>query len=479
MTIKTENDEIIDYLSDASCFSGHAEKVYMPSDTSEIIEIIKNANLTGEAITISAAGTGLTGSRVPLGGSILSMENFNHIINFSQNEKTIEIEPFVKLFELSEFLKGSGLFYPPNPTENLASLGGNIGNNASGSRTYKYGATRDYVLSLDVILPQGDTLSLERGKIFAQDYDFSFHSREGNLYEFSLPEVSMPKVKHAAGYFVAPNMDLIDLFIGAEGTLGVIFKIKLRLLDEPQEVLGAITFFPTHESMHEFLQNIKAKDSPLKPRLIEFFDNNSLEFLKPKISQIPDDAYYALWLEIETMSDKLDDDLAAIYQTISDYSTLADETWLAQTPSEHLRLAEFRHALPLAVYEKIQEYGQQKLGTDSAVPSQYFQQYHEFIIDEFSREKLDYVIWGHVGDSHLHANIITKTTSEFAQAEIIFEKILERAVRLGGTISAEHGIGKIKKRYLPLLYDQSVISGFRLIKQTFDPKSILNVGNIF
>lgn len=479
MIIKLNNEELTDYLTDASCFEGFSDKLYIPESKSEIIELLKQAGKENFKITISGAGTGLTGSRVPLGSSILSMEKFNKIRNFSKDDKTLEVEAYVRLTEIQEFLEGSGLFYPPNPTEKLATIGGNIGNNASGSRTYKYGATRKYVEHLEIVLPSGDTLDLNRGEIFANGYKFEFKSNEGNIISFEMRELNMPKVKHSAGYFIEENMDLIDLFIGAEGTLGLIVSARLKLLPAPPEVLGAIIFFDEHSRMYEFLKCVKSEESIISPRLIEFFDDNSLELLRPSISQIPQISHYALWIEVESDFDNADSVMSNIYETAKRFTKLADDTWLAQSDKEHKRLAEFRHALPLAVYEKIQQYKQQKLGTDTAVPDEYVQAYHEEIISLFKANNLEYVIWGHIGNSHFHANIITKNGEEFEIAKKLFNQIVARAVELGGTVSAEHGIGKIKREYLKYLYSDEIIDSFRAIKKAFDSKLILNDGNIF
>ncbi|HOQ49747.1 MAG TPA: FAD-binding oxidoreductase, partial [Candidatus Kapabacteria bacterium] len=140
MIVKHNKNEFEDYLVDASAFEGFADELVIPESVEEIKQILKEATEKSQKITISGAGTGLTGSRVPLGGKILSMERFNKVINLDKERKTLKVESFVRIEEIAEFLAGSGLFYPPNPTEKLATIGGNIGNNASGARTYKYGA---------------------------------------------------------------------------------------------------------------------------------------------------------------------------------------------------------------------------------------------------------------------------------------------------------------------------------------------------
>ncbi len=477
MLIKEQIDEIAEYLSDASCFKGYCDYLYIPESEEDIINLIKEANKTHSKLTISAAGTGLTGSRVPLGGGLVSMENFNKILNLDVENKLLTVQPFVRLFEIDEYLNSSGLFYPPNPTEKLATIGGNIGNNASGSRTYLYGATRKYVQAMKIILPSGDKLFLNRGEVIADNYSFSFYTNEGNLFEFDIFDLPIPNVKHAAGYFVHKDMDLLDLFIGAEGTLGIVTEITLRLLDAPEEVIGALIFFDEHKGMHDYIDYLRIGE--INPRLIEFFDVHSLNLLRPKINQIPEKAHYALWLEFETTSDDIDLLSEMFYSNLEKYTNLSEETWYAQNSAEHRRLAEFRHALPLAVYEEIQKYEQQKLGTDSAVPIELNREYHEYIISLFNRENLDFVIWGHIGNAHYHANIITKNEREFEIAKEVFRNILQKAIDLNGTVSAEHGIGKIKKEYFKMLFSDVFIGKMKHIKKALDPNLILNIGNIF
>jgi len=475
MIIKHNKDEIDEYLTDAPCFIGFYDVLYIPEN--ELIELIIKSNQISEKITISADGTGLTGSRVPLCGSIISMGCFNKIIHIDPVKKVLTIQPFVRLTEIDDFLSSIGLFYPPNPTEKLSTIGGNIGNNASGLRTYHYGSTRKYVNRLRLILPCGNTLHIKRGEILASNYSFSFYSNEGKLIEFDIFDLNIPKIKHAAGYYIHKNMDLIDLFIGAEGTLGIVTEVELQLLDTPEEILGAIVFFDTHKGMHDYIDYLRTV--AINPRLIKFFDDNSLNLLRPKINQIPSKTLYALWIEIESYTNEVDEKIELFYSELHRFTNLADDTWFAQSIIEHRRLAEFRHALPLAVYEEIQKYEQNKLGTDSAVPLEFNRIYHEYMISLFKDAELDYVIWGHIGNAHYHANIITKSKDEFDKAKVIFRKILQKAIDLNGTISAEHGIGKIKKEYFKLLYADDIIDKMRYIKKSFDSNLILNIGNIF
>lgn len=479
MVEKIDIESFEDYLTDASNFKGNAEKLIIPETSEEITEALKQANANNCRVTIAGAGTGLTGARVPEGGAVLSMERFNKILEFDKANKLLTVQAFVRLNEITEFLNGSGLFYPVNPTESLASIGGNIGNNASGSRTFRYGATRKYVEALKIILPNGENLTLKRGEIFAKDGKLLFKSNEGTFYEILLTSIDMPKVKHAAGYYISPNMDLIDLFIGAEGTLGIVEEVTLRLTDEPEFVSSFLTFFDDLALMYSFIRLMQNKDEDSRPRLIEFFDDNSLNLLRSKIIGIPDSAKYAIWVEFELSQNDEDSLIEDLYNSLSNCTSLADQTWIANDEPSLRRLKDFRHELPLAVYEKIQQYNQPKLGTDTAVPDMFVESYHKEMITLLQENGIDYVIWGHIGNSHFHCNIITKNNQEYIKALQIFDIIVQRAVELGGTVSAEHGIGKLKKRFLRMLFDDKTFVEFRMIKQVIDPNLILNIGNIF
>ncbi|MEJ2194557.1 MAG: FAD-binding oxidoreductase [Ignavibacteriaceae bacterium] len=207
MIIKTEQDEIQNYLVDASNTKGYCEAVYIPRSVEEISAILKEANNIKQPVTVSGNGTGLTGARVPQGGIVISTEKLNKIIEVNPDEMYTIVEPGVLLSDLQDTVLSKGLFYPPDPTERNCFIGGTVATNASGARTFKYGPTRNYVEELEIVLAEGDLLKLKRGENFANDHSLQLNTTSGREINVMLPEYEMPKTKNASGYFCKRNMD--------------------------------------------------------------------------------------------------------------------------------------------------------------------------------------------------------------------------------------------------------------------------------
>ncbi len=202
-------DGYADYLHDESRRVGHAEKIVFPKSTPEVCEVVK----LHDRITIQGGRTGITGGCVPDGGLILNLSRMNAIGEIEGDR--IIVQPGALLSAVRAAIKGSGLFFPSDLTETTASIGGMVANNASGARSFHYGSIRNWIQALDVVLANGETVRVERGVNRASGSMFKLGGIEGTL-----PSIRMPKVKNAAGYFVKPDMDLVDLFIGAEGCSG-------------------------------------------------------------------------------------------------------------------------------------------------------------------------------------------------------------------------------------------------------------------
>ena len=487
MIIKTEQDEIQNYLIDASNTKGFCEAVYIPENVSEMGQIIKEANEKKHSVTISGNGTGLTGARVPKGGIVISTEKLNKIIEINLEEKFALIEPGVLLSELQAAVNSKGLLYPPDPTERNCFVGGTVATNASGARTFKYGPTRNYVEELEIILPDGDFLYLKRGENFADDLSLTLKTSSGKDINLLLPDYEMPKVKNASGYFCNRNMDAIDLFIGSEGTLGVITKIKLKLLLLPHNELSCILFFETENNALSFL--IRVRDESYKNRnlgiinsidatALEYFDENSLRFLLNDYPNIPVNAKAAVWFE-EQCNDNEDELLELLINLFLDYNGKDEDAWFAMTDKDRENIIAFRHTISTSVNEYITRNNFRKLGTDVAVPDDKFIDFYYAIKKEVETQNLDYVIYGHLGNSHVHLNMLPKTEEEFVKGKELYKSICSHAISLGGTFSAEHGVGKNKRGYLVEMYGQENVNKMRMLKKTLDPNYIFGVGNIF
>ena len=488
MIVKTDSDSVFPYTYDSSNLKGNADIVYIPESLDELKQAIKLNYDNNILINFSGSGTGITGSRVPNGGAVISTEKLKSIIEF--NDDYAVIEPGISLLELNEFLEEKGKFLPPNPTEINASIGGNIATNASGARSFKYGAIRNWILGLEIILSNGESIYIERGQILSKDGYIEFKTNQDNNFKIETFDIGMPKVKNASGYYLAEKIDLIDLFIGSEGTLGAYGKIKVRIIDKPSNILGAVIYFDNSKKLLQFVEFVRSSsllnnqlnfenNQEISARLIEYFDSNSLDLLRPKYTQIPQNAIGAVWIEQEYAQQYEEHILEKWYSIISEYTNLSDDTWIALNDKEHENLREFRHELPLQVYENLTNNSQKKVGLDTAVPDESFHELFKFYLDNFSKLNLQNVIFGHIGNSHLHANIFCKNDEEYQKALEIYDKVIDLSLKIGGTVSAEHGIGKLKKKYLIKMYGQEIIDKMKQIKKTLDTKSLLNIGTMF
>jgi D-lactate dehydrogenase (cytochrome) len=474
-------------LSDASNLrGGFADSIKYPSSAGQVSEILRESYYEDLPVTVSGGGTGIVGGRVPFGGVVLSTRALNRISGIEKQSDGTGVgraEAGVVLRDFSRAVTSEGLFYPPDPTEWSCFIGGTIATNASGARTFRYGPTRNYVNGLRLALSNGDLFEIKRGEFFAGwDGGFSLPVCE-RVISGRIPGYSMPATrKNAAGYFCRPGMDLIDLFIGSEGTLAVVIEAELKLLPAPAEILGGIVFFAQDEQLLDLVARLRDsantnKNSPIRPISIEYFDGNSLNFLRSKFDSIPVNAAGAVFFEQEIESND-DETMEAWYSLLESSGALLDESWFAENESDRARLKEFRHALPVLVNEWLTRHGQKKISTDMAVPDSEFAAMFEFYKSELQQSGLKSVTFGHIGDNHLHVNILPADDAESAKARKLYSTFIHRAVAAGGTVSAEHGIGKLKREYLMVQFGENGIREMAALKRLFDPKGILGRGNM-
>jgi len=479
MQVKTAPEELHNYLTDASNMQGgHAEKLLIPESTEEIQAILKEANDAGVPVTISGARTGTVGGAVPFGGYVISMERLNKIKSIDRENWTAVVEPGVILRDFQKAVEAEGFFYPPDPTEWSCQIGGTVATNASGSRSFKYGSTRNYVERLKVVLANGEILDIRR-------------SEASDVQPYPDLTFVRPNVrKNVSGYFNEEPLDPIDLFIGSEGTLGVIAEIELSLLPVVgSDLLSGIVFFANDLDLQAFVAEIRERSllfntakypvSDLHARLLEYFDANSLKFISQKFPETPTGMAGAVFFEQETTSDNEDELLAAWNELLEKHHAAVDQSWFATNTQDQEKMRESRHALPVAVNEFIARHKQRKVGTDMAVPDEKFPAFLKFYKDTLNASGLDYVIFGHIGDCHLHANILPKDDEESRRARRIYGRCIAEAVMLGGVVSAEHGIGKLKAKYLNVMMGERYINEMIELKRAFDPKGILGRGNMF
>lgn len=363
----------------------------------------------------------------------------------------------VALKDLHAAAARTGQFYPPDPTETWASIGGTIANNASGARSFRYGDTRRHVLRLRVAFADGRVLDIERG----------------DPIDFSVPALPLPHTtKHTAGYPLHPGMDWIDLFTGSEGTLGVIVEAELALLPSPESLVSGVIFFTREE---DCLRAVDLWRGFAGMRMLEYFDRPSLALLRSRYPEIPDTSGAALLFEQEG-----DADLDVWPDRLEEAGAMLDASWFATGAADRERFRQFRHALPELVNAIVQRNGCLKMGSDYAVPparnGEMLAYYRQRLDAEFEGQ---YVIFGHIGDAHVHANILPRNEEESERAKDLMLEFARRVVSLGGTVSAEHGLGKRKRHLLEVQYSPEQIDAMRDVKKRLDPRWLLGQGNLF
>ena len=466
---KLISEQFPEILSDESSLKGgFCSEVYWPICSEEIVEAAGSIYKKNNQVTISGARTGITGAAVPFGGSVISTEKLIGISETSV-DNIITVRAGETLDSTNQFCNEykPGYFYPPDPTETTASIGGTIATDASGASSYLYGSTRKWINRINVILPSGKELIIKRNEYFFSGN--SLHHPILGLLELPVLSKAQPP-KNAAGLYIKPDMDIIDLFIGSEGKLGVITEADLILHKKPESCISFAVFCTESQfwNLHAELlcTNLRVKE-------LEVMANPCLQFLtKNTDKQFPKSGDWVLITTIESFSeDEIDSALETFNTMLVKYDISPDSTWSAFSNAERAHLKEFRHTLPETVNRIIASNSSKnpnihKVSTDTAVKPDQLQQYYKFMKDNLSHSEIEFVVFGHAGQGHLHANLLPASTEELLIAEKVSESIAIKAVQSGGTVSAEHGTGKLKNNLLSIMYSNSELDAIqRLISK--------------
>lgn len=515
-----------DHLRDESRRIGYADSIARPRSEAEVIAVLREAAAQGMAVTVQGARTGITAGAVPEGGLVLSLQRMNAVEALRRGPDGawfIAVQPGMLLTDLRAVLRhsaipGAGtwdaaqqaglaafraagqLRWPPDPTETSASVGGMVACNASGACSFRYGPTRNHVASARIVLADGDAIELRRGENPIAGRQFSLHTAGGRKLAGVLPAYALPAVKNAAGYYAAAGMDLLDLFIGAEGTLGVVTRAELRLAPAPPVIWGVTAFLPSLPAALRFVRAVRGErlegvpPGAERPAAIELFDRHALDLLRLQkrerasfawLPAIPAAGHTAVYVEYhcenETAADAAVDALA---ESLAACGGAAGDTWIATAAQEVELAMRFRHAVPEAVNLLIDERrrrapGLTKLGTDMSVPAARLEDVMALYERDLAAAKLDYVIFGHIGDNHVHVNILPRDLAEYETGRGIVLAWAGEVTRWGGSISAEHGVGKLKVALLRTMYGDDGVAQMRAVKAVFDPHFRLNRGNLF
>ena len=438
-------------VRDASGYTGQADKLLTPRTPDEVAAILKAANDTDTPVTVAGSWTGLAGGACPTHGWVISTENLKSI-EIAQGHA--HAGAGLPLVTLQNEAKKSHQFYPPDPTEYTASVGGTIATNASGSRSFLYKATREHVNALTVAFLDGSLKSFKRG----------------DKVDFPVQAITQPQTtKHSVAMPLKPGMDWVDLFIGAEGTLGVVTSAQLNLLPEVTNLLTGVLFFATEE--HAW-QAVDAWRPTPGLRMLEYLDLGSLQLMETQ----PGGAQAALIIEQE-LRNPSDEDIWV--DRMDTAGLLEPHSWIASGDTDREKFRKFRHGVPERVNATVQRNGFQKLGSDAAVP---LHRNHEMML--FYRELVNrefpgqFAIFGHIGDAHVHVNLLPRTQQQADRGKEVMTEIARKAASLNGSVSAEHGLGKRKKHFLPIQYPPQDIESLLEVKRRFDPKGLLGQGNL-
>jgi len=509
------------YLCDESKLAHQgAQFLFFPTNEAELSAIFKEMAKKNVTVTLSGARTGLVGGAVPYGGAIVSLERFDRILalryDTQSKEWRVRAQCGVTIRDLNDwamkkdfpgllengsaetkaFLKkykesDTTYFYPPDPTEMGAALGGTVSTNASGARTYKYGATRNWVRLIRVMLSSGEVLEIPRGKYFATPAgEFTIINSNGNETIVKIPQYTIPHTKNAAGIFSAPNMDLIDLFIGSEGIFGAMTEIEIAL-QKWSNPISIIQFFPSDDKAIEFAIALR-KEKGIRPEFIEFYSSHALDLLRKKQTEdpkalgmpsIPDYTTSAVFFDLQFDPEKKENDYEKLKKIVSRCGSTMEISWAGYEQRDLDRFKKFRHLLPETVNTILSERKKNipelyKLGTDLAVPDHALEEIWGFYTSILEKAGLEWVAFGHIGNNHIHINIIPRSLKEMKEGLLIYRKFAKKAVDLGGTISAEHGIGKIKKEFFSIMFSDTKLKEMKAVKNALDPDCMLNPGNM-
>jgi len=440
------------YAADASGLHLVPEAVARPESVEEVVELLRRATTDRTPITCAGAQTSTTAASITDKGILLSLRSLDRIAAIDERARTVKVGPGALVGEIKRAAAANGLLFAPDPTsEEESTIGGAIACNASGARTFKYGATRKHVQGLKVVMASGELMEFRRTNL----------------------------EKNTVGYAFAH--DPIDWFIGSEGTLGTIVEAELALLPLPAHVVGLAIFFWTEDEAMKFVVSTR-ESRTVTPRCIEYFDDQAMRIARASASggALPEGAGAMVYVE-EEVGDDLDSVLGRWGELVDSNAT--DFEPLVFDGEARLREArQFRHSVPSTMNDRGARYrdaGGRKVSTDWAVPYQKLGEAVRIARALATERRVEQaIIYGHAGNGHPHQNFIARDARELATIEEVVEQTLRRVLTLGGTVAAEHGIGKIKRRWLPLQMNGLQIAMMTAVKRELDPRGILAPGNI-
>lgn len=433
-------EDLLVYGYDATGGEAAPEIVAFPRTAEQVSRVLRLANERGFPVTARGAGSGFVGGAIPThDGVVLVMTRMDRILEIDEDNLTALVEPGLVTAKLQEAVEARGLFYPPDPASlKVSTLGGNVVMGAGGPRAVKYGVTRDYVLGLEVVLPTGEII-----------------------------QTGAKTVKSVVGY------DVTRLMVGSEGTLGVVTKIRLKLLPKPETVKTALAVFgAVGDAARAVSAIIKAK---IIPRTLEFMDKSAVTAVEDYLrAGLPTEAAAILLIETDGPEKTAGEELRRIREILEELGVIRVET--ARDEAERERLWTVRRSISPAIF-RIRP---TKINEDVTVPRSKIPDLMERLAELSERTGLPIVNFGHAGDGNIHVNVMTdkKNAGEYERALGAVDEVFRICLELGGTLSGEHGIGITKAGYIESEIGPAGVELVRRIKAAFDPNNVLNPGKI-
>lgn len=439
--VATDRETLLCYSYDATRIEGGPDIVLRPRTPEEVASILEIANCENIPIIPRGAGSGFAGGSIPVkGGIVLSLQRMDRILEVNRDDLYAIVEPGVITRDIQKAVEAEGLFYPPDPSSvHFCTIGGNISTGAGGARGIKYGTTKDYVMGLDVVIPTGDVIT-----------------------------IGTRAPRSVAGY------DLTRLMVGSEGTLGIITRATLRLIPFPEKIVTLAAVFSSLSSATSAIHHILR--SPIRPLVLEFMDRESIRVVKELLPMgVREKGEAMLIIEIDGAAGVVERELEKVGDICVKSGAIDVEKAIASSDRERLWTA--RRAVSPALYK----INPTKINEDIVVPRSKLPELIVEIERIAAQHRLQIVSFGHAGDGNLHINVMTdeNNVEEYGRAQEAVKALFEATLRLGGSISGEHGIGMTKAAFLPMEAGERAISIMKGIKAVFDPNNILNPGKLW
>ncbi len=482
-----DKDIIHPFTRDWSNMEGAGDLLVRPKSTIECAVILKICYSCGILLTISAGKTNLTGSATPNGGVILSTSKLI--------EPDIEIDKINKQasapvgIQLEDFrrrvleLSNQNLYYPADPTSRHdALIGGTISTNASGFVPGEKGATRYWVKGIEFLLPNGDMINIKRGQYISDDGFFTLQYGDKNI-DLPIPVYDRPKIKNASGLYSDKNgiIDLIDLIIGSEGILGMVTHCELGLALNPKDRLELFISLKNESDaidFHDYLNNHFNQDLS-SITAMEYFGYNSQKYMNNKEFLFSNDKDVGVYLQIPVYKSSIDDKTEQWIEIFTNFNPDIDldNIIVLNDPNNWKKFFEARHSIPDNALTKTKKMGGISIITDTIVPKDNFRLYLRKVHNKIRQSKIEYLLFGHLGDCHLHFHLIPNKNQEEAALKI-YDYLIDLSTELGGVYSAEHGTGKRKKNDFKKCYGAEAVEMIKILKEKIDPMRYLNRGNL-